>query len=127
MRLVERSFGYFRGSPVMVLRPAMRDNKKRFIIKLEDLWKYSDRHNELFESFIANKVIQICGLFEFPVPKGADLFTQVMVSIATVIMDGIDELVKMPPYQEGHDDPGIVIDMQRASDMPDIKVGMMQS
>ena len=127
MTAIERTYGYFEGKPVMILRPAVRDNRKRFIIKLDDLWKYSDTHNELFESFLANKVIQICGLFDFPVPKGADLFTQVMASIATVIMDGIDDLVRMPPYQPGHDDPNTVIDMQPVGDMPDIRVGMMNS
>ena len=127
MTAIERTYGYFEGKPVMILRPAVRDNKKRFIIKLDDLWKYSDTHNELFESFIANKVIQICGLFDIPVSKGERAFAQMMASIATTIMDGIDDLVKMPPYQEGHDDPDTVIDMQQASDRPDIRVGMMNS
>ena len=127
MKVIERTLGYYKGSPVMVLKPAMRDNKKRFIIKLDDLWKYSDMHNELFESFIANKVIQICGLFDIMVPKGEHAFAQVMASISTVIMDGIDDLVKMAPYQAGHDDPDTVIDMQHAGDRPDIRVGMMQS
>jgi len=126
MKLIERTYGYCKGSPVMVLRPAMRDNKKRFIIKLDDLWKYSDTHNELFESFIINKVIQICGLFDITVPKGEHAFAQVMVSISTVIMDGIDDLVKMPPYREGHDDPDTVIDRPQASDMLDIQVRLMQ-
>ena len=126
MKVIERTLGYYKGSPVMVLRPAMRDNKKRFIIKLDDLWKYSDTHNELFESFIVNKVIQICGLFDITVPKGEHAFAQVMVSISTVIMDGIDDLVKMPPYREGHDDPDTVIDRPQASDMLDIQVRLMQ-
>jgi len=125
MTVIKRTLGYCKGSPIMILRPAGRDNRKRFIIKLGDLWKYSDTHNELFESFIANKVIQICGLFDIQVPKGKHAFAQVMVSIATTIMDGIDDLVKMPPYQAGHDDPDPVIDMPQASDRPDIKVGMM--
>lgn len=127
MRLVERTFGYYKGSPIMILGSGGRDNRRRFIIKLEDLWKYSDSHNELFESFIANKVIQICGLFCIPVPKGRRAFVQMTAAIAKTIMDGIDDLVKMPPYQAGHDDPETVIDMQKTSDMPDIKVGMMQS
>ena len=127
MKVIERTLGYYKGSPVMVLKPAMRDNKKRFIIKLDDLWKYSDTHNEHFASFIANKIIQICGLFDIAVPKGEHAFAQVMASISTVIMDGIDDLVKMAPYQAGHDDPDTVIDMQHAGDRPDIRVGMMQS
>jgi hypothetical protein len=125
MKLVERSFGYFKEKPVMVLRPAGRDNRKRFIIKLDDLWKYSDTHNEHFESFIINKILQICLLFDITVPKGEKAFAQMMSSISTVIMDGIDDLVKMPPYTAGHDDPTTVIDMRDGS-KPDIRVGMMQ-
>jgi hypothetical protein len=125
MRVIDRDYGYFKGKPVMILKSAGRDNGKRFIIKLDDLWKYSDTHNELFESFLANKVIQICGLFDIPVSKGERTFAQMMASIATTIMDGIDGLVKMPPFQAGHDDPDTVIDMQHTSDRADIKVGMM--
>ncbi len=45
---------------------------------------------------------------------------------ASINLDGIDDVVKIPPYQEGIDDLNMVIDMQPESDMPDIKVGMMQ-
>ena len=123
MKLIERELRYYKGKPVMVLNPALADNRCRIIIKLDDLWKYSDTHNELFESFIPNKVVQVCRLFDIPVPKGKKLFAQAMSSIATVIMDGIDALVKMPPYQNGHDDPSMVIDMENAREMPDIRVG----
>jgi len=126
MKVVERQYGHFMGKPVMILKSAGSDNRKRFIIKLDDLWKYSDTHNDQFDSFIANKVIQICGLFGITVPKGKRAFVRLMASMATTIMDGINDLVKMPPYQEGIDDPNMVIDMQPESDMPDIKVGMMQ-
>lgn len=102
--------GYYDSKPVMILRPAQKDNRKRFIIKLEDLWKYSDTHNEHFENFIANKLIQILMLFEIDVPKRDREFVHVMASVSDVIMDGIDELVKMPPYQEGTTDPANVID-----------------
>jgi len=125
MKLVERSFGYLNGKPVMILKPVSRDQGNRFIIKLDDLWKYSDTHNELFESFIANKVIQICRLFDITVPKGEHAFAQMMVSITTTIMDGIDDLVKMAPFREGHDDPASVIDPVMQSQIPDITVGMM--
>ncbi len=124
MKPVERSFGYCDGSPVMVLRPARHDNKNRFIIKLVDLWKYSDKHNEQFDSFIANKVIQICMLFDIEIPKGKYAFVQLMATIAATIMGGIDDLVKMPPFRAGDDDPSKVIDMQQARNMPDIKVGV---
>ena len=98
MKLIERSFGYFKDSPVMIVRPVEqydrwyydeatgRKHRRRFTIKLNDLWKYSETHNELFESFIANKVIQICQLFNIDVPKGEAMFAQMMASIAATIL-----------------------------------------
>jgi len=127
MRVIERDYGYFKGKPVMILNGAQRDNKKRFIITLDDLWKYSDTHNDEFGGFITGKVLQICKLFDIEVPTRKRQFVQVMSSITDTIMDGIDDLVKMPPYRAGHDDPGTVIDRQQPSDMPNIKVGMMHS
>ena len=128
MKIFDREFRYFEGKPVMVLVPVGRDNGFRWFIKLDDLWKYSDTHNEHFDSFIINKIIKLCTAeksYHIPVPKGEALFAQFMSSISGTIMDGIDELVKMPPYREGIDDPDLVIDKKKASDMPDIKVGMM--
>jgi hypothetical protein len=126
MKIIGREFGYYQNKPVMLLRSAGRDNKKRFIIKLDDLWKYSDTHNDEFGGFITGKVLQICKLFDIEVPTRKRQFVQVMSSITDTIMDGIDDLVKMPPYREGHDDPDTVIDRQQPSDMPDIKVRLMQ-
>ena len=125
MRVIERDYGYFKGNPVMILNGAQRDNKKRFIITLDDLWKYSDTHNDEFGGFITGKVLQICKLFDIEVPTRKRQFVQVMSSITDTIMDGIDDLVKMPPFRAGYDDPNTVIDRQPASDRPDIKVGMM--
>ena len=34
MRVIEREMGYHKKAPFMILRPAGRDNRKRFIIKL---------------------------------------------------------------------------------------------
>lgn len=111
MKIIEREFGYMKDKPVMILRKAYgKDNKNRFVIKLDDIWKYSDTHNELFESFFANKVIQICMLVGVDIPKGEKAFVQLMSSISDTIMEGIDELVKMPPYVSGKDDPDMVID-----------------
>jgi hypothetical protein len=135
MNIFNREFRYYSGKPVMVLIPVGRDNGFRWFVKLEDLWKYSDTHNDLFESFIINKIIQLCGVeydregnpigYDIPVPKGETLFAQFMSSISDTIMGGIDELVQMPPFRAGYDDPKMVIDMQPVSDMLDIKVGMM--
>ena len=35
MRVIEREMGYHKKAPVMILRPAVRDNRKRFMIKLK--------------------------------------------------------------------------------------------
>jgi hypothetical protein len=110
MKVIERSMGYFQDRPAMILRSAGRDNKKRFVIKLDDIWKYSDTHNPLFEDFMANKVIQICMLFEIDVPKDKRAFVQLMASVSDTIMGGIDELVSLKPYQEGVSDPNSVVD-----------------
>ena len=97
MQVIERELTYLKGNPVMVLRPARKDNKKRFIISLDDLWKYSDTHNVEFENFMANRVVQLCGLFGIDVPRHKREFVQVMASISDTIMSGIDEMIKMPP------------------------------
>lgn len=97
MQIIERTLAYFKGSPIMVLKAARKDNKKRFFIEMNDLWKYSDTHNPEFENFMANRAIQLCMLFEIDVPRDKRVFAQVMASIADTIMSGIDEMVKMPP------------------------------
>lgn len=97
MKVIERELTYWKGKPVMVLKSAGRDNKKRAIITLADMWKYSDSHNEQFESFMANRMIQFCRLFEIQVPTRKQQFAQMMASMSDTIMTGIDELVKMPP------------------------------
>ena len=129
MKVIERSFGYWQDNPVMILRPAGRDNHKRFIIRLGDLWKYSDTHNEHFESFIINKIVQISRLLDITVPRGERSFAQMMSSISSVIMDGIDDLVKMPPYRSGIDDPTVIVDSRwseaEKNISPDIQVRMM--
>ena len=101
MQIIERELTYFKGSPVMVLKPARRDNKQRFVISLDDLWKYSDSHNVEFENFMVNRVVQLCMLFGIDVPRDKRVFAQVMASVADTIMSGIDEMVKMPPQAPG--------------------------
>jgi hypothetical protein len=112
MKVIERESGYYKGKPVMILRPAKKDNGKRFIIKLDDLWKYSDTHNVQFMGFMTGRVMQLCQLFEIDVPTHEQQFVQLMTSIADTIMGGIDDLVKMQPYQKESADPSTVVDKQ---------------
>lgn len=127
MRVIERELTYFRGKPVLVLKPARGDNKKRFIISLDDLWKYSDSHNEHFESFMANRVMQLCMLFGIDVPTDKREFVRLMTSVADMIMSSIDEMVKMPPQMPGQENSIDYVDKgadAESSDSPVI-VGTM--
>lgn len=112
MKVIEREAGYYKGKPVMIIRPAGRDNRKRFIIKLDDLWKYSDTHNVQFMGFMTARVMQLCQLFEIDVPTREQQFVQLMTSISDTIMSGIDDLVKMKPFRKEDVDPSTVVDKQ---------------
>jgi hypothetical protein len=101
MKMIGRTLGYYEGKPALFLGPVVRDNRKRFIIKMDDAWKYSEDHNDHFESFLANRALQLWRLFDIQVPKGKKQFVQLMSHISSVIMEGIDDLVKMLPRDEG--------------------------
>jgi hypothetical protein len=110
LKLFTADFGYHEHKPVMILVPNGRDNRKRFVIKLADTWKYSEDHNDKFEEFMLLKTMQILDLYQYDRPSSKREFVQVMSSVANTIMSGIDQLVKMPPYEPGFVDPELVID-----------------
>ena len=98
MAVIKRSIEWDKdGKPIMILAPAMRDNRKRYVIGLNEIWKYSEDHNPQFENFLANRCLQLCQLFNIDVPQSKHTFVQLMSKIEQVIMEGIDDLVKMPP------------------------------
>jgi len=100
MAIIGREFKHdSEGKPILILKPIIRDNRKRFVVPLNTVWKYSEDHNEQFESFLANRVMQLCQLFDIQIPKGKKQFTQLMSHISQVIMEGIDDLVKMAPAE----------------------------
>ena len=69
----------------------------------------------------------ICKRLGLDIPKGETARAQFQASIGSTIMDGIDDLVKMPPYREGIDDPALVIDKRViTNETPDIQVRLMQ-
>lgn len=127
MRVVEREYRYFKGQPVLTLRRAFRDNGSRYFIEMKNLHSHSDQHNDDFDKFLVGSVARICYRLKLDIPKGKTARAQFQASIASTIIDGIDDIVRMPPYREGIDDPSLVIDRRviTADDIPDIKVGMM--
>ncbi|MFZ4436801.1 MAG: hypothetical protein ACOYOS_00075 [Syntrophales bacterium] len=128
MKVVEREYRYYKGKPVLTLRRAFRDNGSRYFIEEQNLHKHSDQHNDDFDEFLVGCVARICKRLDLDIPKGDAARAQFQASIASTIIDGIDDVVKMPPYREGIDDPSLVIDKRLVTDeMPDIRVGLMQS
>ena len=128
MKVVEREYRYFKGQPVLTLRRAFRDNGSRYFIEMKNLHRHSDQHNDDFDKFLVGSVARTCKRLELDIPKGEKARAQFQASIGSTIMDGIDDLVKMPPYREGIDDPSLVIDQRVITDeIPDIKAGMMHS
>jgi hypothetical protein len=130
MKVIERSFGYYRGAPVMILCSAGRDNKNRYFLKIENLLEYSDTHNTEFMSDMTVRTAYLCKILKIQVPARKQQFMQMMTSMSDTIMGGIDDLVKMPPYREGIDDPTLEIDREwlerRKNETPDIQVRLMQ-
>lgn len=124
--VIKVTLGYYQGKPAMFLSGNRSDNGKRFIIKMDDIWKYSDTHNPMFEDFMANKMIQVCKLLDIDMPVDKDAFVRLMSNVSETIMQGIDDLVASKPYQEGVDDPALSIDDTSAADeAPEMKVRMM--
>jgi hypothetical protein len=130
MKVIERYYGYHRGKPAMIFRPAGRDNKARPYLLIDDLLKCSDTHNETFMKDMADRAKAYCTAFEIDIPVRQQQFNQLMFSIADTIMGGIDDLVDMPNFRAGIDDPDLEIDKKWLAAQKikpdDIQVGIMQ-
>lgn len=87
--------------PVLILRkkPTVtgtfkieRPGIKSFAIRLQDIWMYSEEHNPDFEQYMFGCTAFLCDLFDLGLAT-----PRKMAEIATVIQEGIDDLVKLPP------------------------------
>jgi hypothetical protein len=68
---------------------------KSLAIRLQDIWMYSEEYNPDFEQYMFGCTMFLCDLF------GLGLATpRKMAEIATVIQEGIDDLVKLPPPKQ---------------------------
>ncbi len=102
MAEITREFGYDNNhEPVMILRrkrqvaTTYQLEKKAnpsFAIRLCDIWQYSEEHNPFFKRHVWDICNVIHHLFDLGLVTGSKL-----AAIATVIQEGIDDLVKMPP------------------------------
>ncbi len=83
--------------PIMILRPKVPSTNGQpvsFVIRMCDLWKYSESHNPSFEKYMFHICTQIYTLFNLGV-----LTSKKMARIAWVIQDGIDSMLGARPPQ----------------------------
>jgi len=101
MQILRREFKYDdNGRPVMILRKkqygrafsSMPRAVSSYAIRLEDVWQFSQDHNPNFITHMGNVCTFLCDLFSLGL-----ITPRKMAEIATVIEEGIDDLVKMPP------------------------------
>lgn len=87
--------------PVLILRKKTQPTNvikliqpgiKSFAIRLQDIWMYSEEHNPDFEKWMFDCTAFLCDLFDLGLPT-----SRKMAEIATVIQEGIDDLINMPP------------------------------
>lgn len=101
MAIMERRLGYYQGKPALFLLPTVRHERSAgYIIKLDDIWKYSEDHNDHIEEFLAGQTAKILTVMGYQISEDRRHFVKQMVQAMNVIMEGIDDLVKMAPRDE---------------------------
>lgn len=80
--------------PVLIIKPKVRSigQMGNFAIRLNNLWMYTPDKNPNFDRWMYHVVSHIYQRFNLGI-----MTTQKMAEVATVIEDGIDELLKAPP------------------------------
>lgn len=80
--------------PVLCIEPKVQrtGHKANFAIRIQDLWMYTPDTNKQFDKWMYFVVSSIYDQFNLGV-----ISTQRMAEVATVIEDGITELLNAPP------------------------------
>jgi hypothetical protein len=103
---IATKLGYWEKQPAIILMasvPRSANKDKRYVIFLNDIWRYSEDFYErltpemppTFEGFIMAKCLDLFELFDLGTPTPRQL-----AQVAWLIQDSIDRLKDMPPYQE---------------------------
>ena len=98
--------GYWDQQPAIILKakhPRAGNKDKRYIIRLNDVWIYSEDHYEqlskrmppTYESFMLHKCLDLYELFDLGTPSSRQL-----AEVAWLIQDSIDQMMKLPPYEK---------------------------
>lgn len=80
--------------PVLSIRPKIQreGHRANFAILVKDAWRYTPDKNRDFDKWMYAAVSTIYDMFNLGV-----MTSQRMAEVATVIEDGIDDLLKAPP------------------------------
>lgn len=80
--------------PVLSIQPKVQreGHIANFAIRMQDLWMYTPDKNPDFVKWMYQVVMKIYDMFDLGV-----VTSQRMAEVATVIEDGIDDLLKAPP------------------------------
>lgn len=98
--------GYWEKKPAIILkarRPRASNRDKRYVIMLDQIWIYSEDHYdklhagmpETYESYMLHKCFDLYELFDLGIPD-----SRKMAQVAWLIQDSIDQLLKVPPYEQ---------------------------
>ena len=81
--------------PVLTIKPKTprMGHHENFAIRMEDLWMYTPDKNPDYDKWMYKVVSHIYDVFNL----GSIVSSQRMGEVASVIEDGIDELIKAPP------------------------------
>ncbi len=104
---ITTQFGYWEKKPALILKPRVPRSSnagKRYLITLDQAWMYSEDHYEqvspkmppTYQEYIFAKALELYELFDL----GSTPTTRQLAEVAWLIMDAIDSLVNMPPYEE---------------------------
>lgn len=102
---ISAELGYWSKKPAIVLKakkPRGSNKDKRYLIKLDHIWLYSEDHYEQvnskmpkeFKDFMLAKCLDLYELFDLGTPTSRQL-----AETAWLIQDTIDQLMKMPPQE----------------------------
>jgi hypothetical protein len=84
--------------------PLDPDNIKKYVIPVQQMWKFSEEHNEDFEKTLmlfAGDVYRELGIGNLLILSNWRKM-QILSTIARLIQEGIDDYLNMPPEPESH-------------------------
>jgi len=109
MAEIGRRFSYDEeGKPFMTIFRKIDPHGKFFGIKQVEAWKFSEEHNPLFISSMSDLVQQAYAHLGFQLHVGASIYRRRLAEMASVVQEGIDDLIEMPPMPKDPDDDIIV-------------------